>query len=209
VNLAIFLLQVACIAAAIYGAYRLGKEALVTLAVLLSILANLFVIQQIELVGWNATSSDAFAVGALFSLNLLQKLYGKEVAKKGLWISFFAMLFFVAVSHIHLLYLPSLADTSRAHFDVVLSPTPRLLLASLATFFVVQWFDLYLFALLKRQTATLLISQALDTLLFSFLGLYGLVAELGQIMCVSYVIKCGAIFLNSSLLRSLKAPNEV
>ena len=217
-NTLIFLLQTALIVGAIYGAYRLGKEALVALAVLLSILANLFVIQQIELGGWNATSSDAFAIGALCGLNLLQKAYGKEVAKKALWISFFAMVFFVGVSQLHLLYVPSKEDTSRLHFQAVLSSTPRLLLASLATFFVVQWLDITLFGLLKRfswrvrSVISLIISQALDTALFSFLGLYGLIAELESVMVVSYIIKCVAIlftYLATYFFKPLKVFNEV
>jgi queuosine precursor transporter len=209
INLALFLLQTACITAAIFGALRLGKEALVTLFALMAILANLFVIQQIELGGLNATSSDAFAVGALFCLNLIQKFHGKDLAKKTVWISFLAMLFFVAVSQIHLLFHPSPLDTSRPHFDAVLSSSPRLLIASLATFFIVQWIDLYLFARFRRMGMTLFISQAIDTALFTFLGLYGLVGELAHIMVVSYTIKCAAILLTILFFKPLKAADEV
>jgi uncharacterized integral membrane protein (TIGR00697 family) len=209
INLALFLLQTACITAAIFGALRLGKEALAVLFALMAILANLFVIQQIELGGLNATSSDAFAVGALFCLNLIQKFYGKDLAKKTVWISFLAMLFFVAVSQIHLLFRPSPLDTSRLHFEAVLSSSPRLLIASLATFFIVQWIDLYLFARFRRMGMTLFISQAIDTVLFTFLGLYGLVGELAHIMVVSYLIKCAAILLTIFFFKPLKAADEV
>lgn len=209
INLVLFLLQTACIAAVLYGAKRLGKEALVVLFTLMAILANLFVIQQIELGGLNATSSDAFAVGALFSLNLIQKFYGREVAKKTIWISFFAMLFFVAVSQIHLLFTPSPLDTSRAHFAPILSTAPRLLIASLSTFFIVQWIDLYLFAKLKRMALSLFISQAIDTALFTFLGLYGLVGKLFHVMLISYAIKAAAITLTTLFFQPLKVPDEI
>ncbi len=206
-NIIIFFLQMGIIIGALYGAYRLGKEALITLCSIMSVLANFFVLQQIEFFGWNATSSDAFAIGTLFGLNLLQQTYGRETAKKALWISFFAMVFFVAVSQVHLLYIPGDADTSRNHFQALLSSTPRLLLASLGTFLLVQWLDLrmYGFALKRwsaiswrlRSTGCLIISQAIDTALFSALGLWGVLSDLGSIMAVSYGIKCAAILITT------------
>ena len=52
--------------------------------------------------------------------------------------------------------------------------------------------------------ATLLISQALDTILFSFLGLYGVVQELGSVIVVSYLVKCAVILLTSFSTRVVK-----
>ena len=207
-NIIIFFLQMGIIIGALYGAYRLGKEALITLCSIMSVLANFFVLQQIEFFGWNATSSDAFAIGSLFGLNLLQQNYGRETAKKTVWISFFAMVFFVAVSQIHLSYIPGAADTSRNHFQTLLSSTPRLLLASLGTFVVVQWLDLrmYGFALKRwstvswrlRGTGCLLVSQAVDTVLFSTLGLWETLSDIGSIIVVSYAIKCVAILATTA-----------
>jgi len=202
-NELIFVLQSAAIVGALFAAVRIGKEALIALSVLLSVLANFFVLKQIYLLGWSVTCSDAFAIGGIFGLNMLAQSYGRDVAKKTIWISFFGMLFYVIVSQIHLLFVPSPHDTSQDHFTYLLTAAPRLLLASLVTFFIVQQFDVRLYQVLSkfswqiRSLLCLLISQALDTVLFSLLGLYGLINDFTSMMIVSYLVKSVVIGLVS------------
>src|SRR6202012_1309488 len=119
---------------------------------------------------------DAFAIGNIFGLNMLAQAYGRDAAKKTIWISFFAMVFYAAISQIHLVFIPSPYDTSQIHFSSLLDTAPRLLIASLATFFIVQQFDVRLYGFFQKklsrfpwQTRSLFclsISQALDTVLF-------------------------------------------
>ncbi|MFI5334373.1 MAG: queuosine precursor transporter [Chlamydiales bacterium] len=187
-----------------WGALKLGREALISWIALQAILANLFVIKQIELFGLGVTCSDVYAIGSMLGLNLLQEYFGKESATRATWISFFLMIFFAIMSGAHLLYLPSARDTSHPSFLAVLSQTPRLLLASLCTFFVVQRVDVHLFHLFQkllphsslalRTGITLTLSQLLDTALFSFLGLYGIVSSVGTLLLFSFLIKLLIIF---------------
>lgn len=206
-NELVFVLQVAVLVGAVFWAAKFGKEALISLSVLLSVLANFFVLKQMHLLGWNVTCSDAFAIGSIFGLNMLSQSYGKEVAKKTIWISFFGMLFYVVVSQIHLFFVPSPHDTSQGPFIYLLSTAPRLLMASLVTFFIVGQFDVRLYGFFQkklvrlswqtRSTLCLFISQALDTVLFSFLGLLGIIHDLFSMMVVSYLVKCAVIALTS------------
>jgi uncharacterized integral membrane protein (TIGR00697 family) len=206
-NELVFVLQIGVLVGALFWAARIGKEALITLACLLAVLANFFVLKQIHLLGWNVTCSDAFAIGSIFGLNMLSQSYGKDVAKKTIWISFFGMIFYVAFSQIHLFFVPSPHDTSQAHYIYLLKTAPRLLIASVVTFFIVQQFDIRLYGFFQkklprwswqtRSTFCLLISQALDTVLFSLLGLYGIINDLFSMMVVSYLVKCAVIALIS------------
>ena len=66
-NEIIFTFHVVVIAAGSLFALFLGKEALACFIGLLGILSNLFVTKQIVLFGLTVTSSDAFAVGGIFS----------------------------------------------------------------------------------------------------------------------------------------------
>ena len=177
---------------------KLGKEAVIASIAMQAILANLFVIKQISWFGWEITCSDVFAIGSIFSLNLLREYFGLKLAKKAIWVSFFAMIFFTLMSQIHLFYLPSAFDTTHSAFLQILTPTPRLLLASLTTFMIVQQLDIRLFGFLKKQPSIpfwirnavcVTITQLLDTVLFSFLGLFSLVACLTDIIFVSYFVK--------------------
>jgi uncharacterized integral membrane protein (TIGR00697 family) len=46
-----------------------------------------------------------------------------------------------------------------------------------------------------RNYGSLIVSQAVDTVLFSFLGLYGIVSDISDIIFASYIIKILAILL--------------
>ncbi len=220
-NESIFVLQIFVLVGALFWAAKIGKEALIALCALLAVFANFFVLKQMYLFGWNVTCSDAFAIGNIFGLNMLAQLYGRDAAKKTIWISFFGMVFYAVVSQIHLLYVPNSHDTSQSHFSYLLNCAPRLLMASLATFFIVQQFDVRLYGFFQkklphfswraRSTFCLFLSQALDTVLFSFLGLYGIIQELTSMMVVSYLVKCaviGLISITASFFNPLKKLTE-
>lgn len=107
------------------------------------------------------------------------------------------------MSQIHLLYQPSAYDQTQNAYTLLFTPTPRILLASTVTFFIVDQFDTRLYHLLRTRLPQLsmiwvsgfsiALSQALDTFLFSCLGLYGIVSAIMEIMMVSYFIKLLAI----------------
>lgn len=181
-------------------ALRLGRAALIVWVAVQAICANLFVTKQIELFGFTVTSADVFAIGGMLGLNLLQEYFGKESAKKAIWICFYFMLFFAAMSQIHLLYAPSRFDTAHLSFANILAPAPRLFFASLSVFFIVQQVDLRLFGYLKRKFpfiirngVSLTVSQFLDTVLFSLIGLAGLVESLAHIIFISFLLKMAII----------------
>lgn len=188
-------------------AVQRDKAVLIAWIALQSVLANLFVLKQISLFGFNATASDIFAIGSLLGLNFLREKYGaiegRQACKIAILTSFFCMIFFAIVSQIHLLYEPSALDTTQHAFEQILTPNPRILLSSVFAFFTVQIFDLYFYAFLKRtlknknlillNSLSLGSSQLIDTVLFTFLGLYGYVSNIGEIIIISYTIKMLAI----------------
>ncbi|CAM0117167.1 queuosine precursor transporter [Rhabdochlamydiaceae symbiont of Dictyostelium giganteum] len=199
-NEALFLSQIGMILISVICAKRLGREALLTLAIFLALFANLFVLKQMTLFGLCVTCSDAYVIGHLLCLNLLQQQYGLNAAKQVTVLSFGAMLLFSLCSQMHLSFMPSESDYAHAHYQAILGITPRLLLASLVTFYTVQQLDLFLFRFLMkvwphaswgaRSSTSLIISQACDTLLFTLLGLYGVVESWTSIFWMSFGIKC-------------------
>lgn len=199
-NEIIFFAQIFAVIAFALGALRLGKEALTAGAALQAVLANLLVLKQIDLFSLTVTCSDVFAIGCMASLNLLQEYFGKEASKRALWICFFSMFFFMMMSQIHLLYIPSALDTSQNAFMTLFSTTPRILFASLLVFFITQQIDLRFFSLLKnislgfRSVLSLVSSQFLDTLFFTFIGLYGIIAHPWDVVFFSFAIKLLIIF---------------
>jgi len=193
----------------VLGALRLGKSALIAMIALQGVLANLFVVKQMPLFGFAVTCSDVFAVAGILSLNLLQEYFGKKSAQQAIKISLITLLFFAFMSQIHLLYTPTLLDQTHGAFVKILSTSSRIIFASIATFYLVQQFDVRFFSLLRgafplRLTISLVVSQLLDTVLFSFLGLFGLVESVLDIIVVSFVIKCMIIAISSPFVAFTK-----
>ena len=195
-----------------FGALRLGKASLTAWLTLQAILANLFVIKQMSFFGFHVTCSDVFVIGSALGLNLLREFYGSVAAKEALSSCLYAMIFFVGMSAIHLLYIPSPYDTAHISFESILSPAPRLLIASLCVFLIVQRIDLAIFNFLQprlssfvlRNVFSVSISQFLDTVLFSMFGLLGLVENIVDIIIVSFLIKLMAVTLMSPMTHYAK-----
>jgi uncharacterized integral membrane protein (TIGR00697 family) len=206
-NSLLLCLQVATFSGMTLAALRFGKASLTAWLAVLAACMNLFVLKQITLFGLNVTSSDALAVGYLLGLNLIQEFFGRKVARKMVWISFFASGGFILLSQMILAYTPNQFDAGHPHLLFVFSPAPRLMIASLISFLLVQFVDLAFFQFLQtktqgkyltlRTTIALILSQLLDTLLFSFLGLYGLVSSLSDVILMSLAIKGIVILLTT------------
>lgn len=213
-NELLFFVQIISTVAFAIGACRLGSAALTTWVAVQALIANLFVLKQINLFGFDVTASDTFAIGSLVGLNFLQEYYGKEEAQRATKTCFFFLCFFALISQLHLLYEPSLHDSSHSAFQTLLAPAPRLFLASLGTFFIVQRIDIVFFAFLQRKlpgwgfalriALSLTVLQLLDTVLFSVTGLYGLVISLIDVILVSFLIKLIAIFSFTSIIQWAK-----
>lgn len=201
------------------GALYLGKEALITFIASLAILSNIFVTKQIVLFGYQATPTDALTIGLVISLNLLQEYYGKEITKKAIGISFLISIVYTFLSQFHLLYLPGIHDTTQHHASALFGIMPRIILASLFTYFVVQRIDCLIYGFLKkkfnnnyliaRNYASLVFSQLIDTVLFSFLGLYGTIDSIVPVIIVSYGIKLILIMIMTPFLRFSKKINRI
>lgn len=219
-NELIFLGSIFAVSTAALAALRLGKDYLVGLISTMAVIVNLFVIKQITLFGFVATASDALAVGITLGLNLMQEYYGKQAALKTIWVGFFCALFYCLMSFIHLSYLPSSFDTSSPHYQALLSFMPRTIIASLSVYLIVQRIDAQLYGFLKkyfesryfvlRNYGTLAFTQLLDTILFSFLGLYKMHAGYSslsiifEIIMVSTLIKLTVILIAVPYVRLAK-----
>lgn len=198
-----FLLHASVLATLSIVALHNGKEMLITFIVLQTIFANFFVTKQITLCGFNATAADPFIIGSALSLNLLQEYFGRALAIRTVKLTFTSLLLFALFSQLHLLYSPSCFDTTHYHFKALLEITPRLVIASFIAYGLVSYLDTRLYAMLKtpipwptiRNGFCVVITQALDTVLFTIIGLSGVLSSLGDLMIVSYVIKLSCVII--------------
>ncbi|MBJ7449494.1 MAG: queuosine precursor transporter [Parachlamydiales bacterium] len=174
------------------------------------ILANLFVLKQIPFFGLTATPADPYVLGSLTAMNILVDAGHKTLVQKASLATLIFMAAFVIFSKLQIFYIPSDFDTSQQHYVALYDPMPRLLIASLVACFIAQQLDAKLFNILKKRFSSLsftmlnaisvCISQAVDTTVFGYIGLWGIVNSLWSIMAVSYFLKLGLLVFSSPLL---------
>ncbi|MBU1008332.1 queuosine precursor transporter [Candidatus Dependentiae bacterium] len=203
-NELLFFLQAILVAGIVLGALVLGEEALVACISLLFVLANLFVTKQIMLFGFYVTSADVYIIGAVLGFNLLQEYFGREIARKAIWISFFISLVVLVLSQIHLSYLPNMYDTTQDSFVTIMGLLPRIVCASLVAHVGAQYVRLFFYGVLKRvcedryflarNLVVTVTEQLVDTVIFGFVGLYGVVHAVTDVFVVSFTIKVVVIF---------------
>ena len=210
-NELVFLAYSLLVSSSCIMALRINKESLIALICVQAVLANLFVTKNIMLFGLNATASDTLAIGCTLGLNLLQEYYTRISVIRTIWISFFCSLFYTLVSILHVSYISASQDPFAACFSLLLSPMPRVILASLVTYLISQHLEYYLYGYLRlklanryfilRNYTSVAISQFVDTVLFSFLGLYMLnqafssINTILEIITVSYILKLTTLFI--------------
>jgi hypothetical protein len=113
---------------------------------------------------------------------------------------------FIVISQSWLMYVPAESDFAMPHMQAIFSNTPRLMLTSFVVYAICQRFDVWAYHkwwafttkkcgdrerfLWLRNNGSTLVSQLLNTLLFTFgafAGLYG-ISTLISITLSSYVI---------------------
>jgi uncharacterized integral membrane protein (TIGR00697 family) len=206
-NELLFLLHVTIVGSSALLALRFGKEGLIALFCLQALLANVFIFKQMACFGLIVTCTDTFIIGCDFSLGLLQRHHGADAAKKAVAICLLLLIFFVLMSKLHLLYIPSSFDTYHHVYTTLFQTTPRIICASLMVGFLSQKINIYLQGLTQKffnnsKAALILflpiaLSQLFDTVAFSFIGLYGQVHSITNIILMSYIIKLITLILMS------------
>ena len=202
---------------AVYGAvllwYRLfGARGLTCFTVFATIAANIEVLLLVDAFGMEMTLGNILFSSTFLVTDILSEVSGKESANRAVKIGIATSVLFILVSQSWLLYRPSPNDLAAPAIRAVFSNTPRLMLASLLVYAVVQVFDVWAYHkwwawttrrfgdprrfLWLRNNASTLVSQLLNTFLFTFAAFFG-VYKLGTLF--SIVLSSYVVFIVTSL----------
>lgn len=190
-----------------------GKAGLYCLSAIVTILANIEVNILVYAFGLEQTLGNVLFASSFLITDILSENEGKKAANKAVWIGMFSSLFFLLLSQSWLLYLPSENDWAAAPMREIFSGTPRLLLSSFAVYAVSQMFDVWLYHkwwdftekkcgdrkkfLWLRNNGSTLISQLINTLLFTLLAFYG---TYDNMTLISIFLSSYVIYIFTSLL---------
>jgi uncharacterized integral membrane protein (TIGR00697 family) len=215
-NDAIFILQIAIGLTFTLIAFRIGFHWLLALIAVQAVLMNIFVLKMMNLFTFEVTGGNVLYASIFLGTDIICEHYGNRRARQAVWLGFFASMFFLVMSQFIILYTPSVLDEGNFLHNTlatIFSTTPRIVLASMGAYLISQHLDIFIFNWLKKATkgkflwlrnnGSTLVSQLVDTIFFTFVGLYGIVANaenVWQIIIFTYLIKVVIALLDTPFI---------
>lgn len=205
-----------------------GKVGLYVMTAICAILANIEVALSIHAFGLDQTLGNVLFAASFLVTDILSEVYGKKEANRAVYIGVVISAFFLILAKAWLLFVP-LDSAMGAAFAQVFGNTPRILLASFLVYAVSQRLDVFLYHawwkwttkwsrdskrfLWVRNNGSTLISQLVNTVLFTAAAFYGVMegAVLLQLILASYVIFIVTSLLDTPVVywaRKIR-PNEI
>lgn len=190
----------------IITAYRLfGKTGLFMWIPISTIIANIQVMQTIELFGFTATLGNIVYASSFLITDILSENYGSKEANKAVWTGFFSLISMTLLMNLALLFHPlpeAFSTGTHEHLTQIFSIMPRIAIASLIAYIISQKHDVWAYHFWKkrfsstrqiwlRNNLSTMISQLLDSALFTFIAFYGVFeqAMLLEIFATTYLLK--------------------
>ena len=185
-NEALFFISIAVSLSALLGMYKLfGKNGLYVFSVFGTLLGNIAVCKSVDIFGLSATAGNVLYAASFLVTDILSEKYGKKDARKAVAYSFSVMLLWLAGTQAILRFTPNESDFVNESLKVIFGLAPRVTLASLAGYACSQTLDVFLYhfiwdktggsrkGLWIRNNGSTLTSQAIDTIIFTFLAFWG------------------------------------
>ena len=166
-----------------------GKGGLLAFSVMASILANIEVLSLVNAFGIEMTLGNVLFASTFLITDILSENHTRKDASRAVLISTMCSVMFIFISQMWLLYTPSENDWASGAIRTIFASTPRIVCASLVVYFVSQIVDVWLYhkwwdlckkyfkderkGLWIRNNGSTLVSQLLNTFLYTFLAFYG------------------------------------
>ena len=188
-------------------AYKLfGKWGLIMWIPVSVIVANIQVVQTVELFGLAATLGNIVYATSFLVTDILSENYGKQEAKKAVWIGFFSLISMTLLMNLALYFEPLKGDEfaliTHDATSTIFKLMPRIALASLTAYLLSQQHDIWAFHLWKkrfhkenqlwlRNNLSTMISQLIDSSVFVLIAFYGVFETnvLFEIFITTYFLK--------------------
>lgn len=195
----------------VYGsvllAFKLfGKTGLYCFTCIATITANIEVLILVDAFGMEQTLGNILFAATFLVTDILSEIAGKKEAQKAVNIGIFTSVIFIVISQSWLLYTPSANDWAQEPIRSIFSNTPRLMIVSVVVYAICQRFDVWAYHkwwaftnkkygdtkrfLWLRNNGSTLVSQLLNTVLYTFGAFWGMyeLPVLINIAMASYVI---------------------
>ncbi len=226
-NEIIFIITVILYLGSVLVLYKLfGKNGLFAFAIFGTLLGNIAVCKCIDLFGLSTTAGNVLYASTFLVTDILSEKYGKNAATRAVAYSFSIMVLWLLGSQLILMFAPNTNDYIHESLSVVFGLVPRVTIASLVGFICSQNIDVFLYhfiwektggsgaKLWLRNNGSTLISQALDTVIFTTLAFWGTypTGVFFSILITTYLFKAVVALLDTPfiyLARKIKPMEEL
>jgi queuosine precursor transporter len=178
-----------------------GKNGLYAAITISIILCNIQVLKIVDMFGLVVTLGNILYGSIFLATDILNELYGKKEARKGVWIGFYALIFTTIIMQLALQFTPAADDFIDPSLQQIFGFLPRVAMASMIAYAISQSFDVWLFSRIKirtkgrklwfRNNASTMLSQMIDTLTFCTIAFYGIfpLPTFIEIALTTYIFK--------------------
>lgn len=164
------------------------------------IISNIVAVKICSIFGLTVPSAVACYAVTFLCTDIIGELWGKAEANRTVRLGIVCQI----TASIMILIAQKLPYTSynselKQSFDIILGQNIRLVLASMAAYICSQSWDVFVFHKVKQKTGlknkwlrnnlSTMTSQIIDTLIFIFIGFYGLIPNLLFTAVCQYIVK--------------------
>ncbi|MFI3257529.1 MAG: queuosine precursor transporter [Spirochaetales bacterium] len=158
--------------------------------VIATVCANIEVMILIHAFGIEQTLGNILFASTFLVTDIVSELYGKKTANKAVGIGCATSILFIILSQYWIQYIPSENDFAMDAMHIIFQNTPRIMIAGLIAYALSQFFDVWIYHkwwdftekrtgnrksfLWLRNNGSTLLSQFINTLLFTWGAFYGI-----------------------------------
>ncbi|MEK9172955.1 MAG: queuosine precursor transporter [Patescibacteria group bacterium] len=156
----------------------------------------------VSIFGFTSNVGNIFYAVVFLGVQLTLEYYGRKDAIRSVWVSFFAVSFFVLMGQVVLGFqTEAVSGELSGALGVIFEFVPRIMIASLTAFALSQYVNIYVYNFVRRKTGERRLwlrsltavfgGQLVDSLLFFSIAFWGLmpISTIAEIMMVGFVIK--------------------
>ncbi len=189
---------------------RIGLFAWVAMA---TVIANIQVIKVIQLCGISATLGNVLYASIFLATDILSENYTKKDAALAALLGFISMLALPILMTFSLWFKPGEGDFSQEALKTLFGVVPRVVSGSAIAYIVSQFHDVWSYHTIKkwmpstkmlwlRNNGSTLVSQLLDSLIFSTIAFYGLYPTrvFLEIVLTTYLLKAVCALLDTPFI---------
>ena len=218
-NEILFLISIVFYLSGVLFAYKIfGKTGLYIWTAISAILANIEALKMVDMFGLSVTLGNALYASSFVVTDILSENHGKESANKAVNIGLFVTIIWVLATQLILKFEPNSMDFINGSLIDIFGLMPRIAIASIFTYAVVQKIDVVLYhkvwektnkifknsneGLWLRNNISTLTSQFLDTLTFTLIAFAGTMPfkELMSLVLTTYILKAVVSILDTPII---------